>query len=389
MSFSYWNDKKKPLKKIEADVCIVGGGVSGLSTAYWLNQEIPNLKIVILEKGELGSGATGRNAGFITCGSVEHFNRMVSKHGEEKAIEIWQFAETNMNLLKEEIFKKGQTPKSFRQQGAFSLAAQDSEFQELQQVAKLMSQNKIPVEILQQTEIESRLGAIGFCGGIKYLKDGEVDPIELLNAIKQQVHAEIFENCEVSRVESIVGGLRKVFAQAVEVECTLVIYCTNGYSSALDEYFEDKIYPTRGQIMVFEPVTPFMEGPCYANFYLDYFRQLHDGSLLIGGFRQLEADTEKGFSEHTTEKIQQALHDFVRKHLPKFQNSKISHRWAGVMGFSADGEPMIGSLPTDNQVFFCGGFTGHGIGMAFHAGKSLVDLIHGRPVPDWLSARRF
>ncbi len=389
MSFSYWNDKKKPLSKIEADVCIVGGGVSGLSTAYWLNKEDPNLKVVILEKGELGSGATGRNAGFITCGSVEHFNRMVSKHGESTALEIWRFAEENMSLLQSEIFQKKNTPKSFRQQGAFSLAAQDSEFNELQQVAKLMRQNNIPVDVITSTEIEKRLGAVGFCGGIKYNKDGEVDPIELLHAIKNKIKAEIFENCEVSRVENTLGGLRRVIAKSIEVECTLVIYCTNGYSAAMDSYFEDKIYPTRGQIMVFEPVRPFMEGPCYANFYLDYFRQLSDGSLLIGGFRQLEADTEKGFSDHTTEKIQEALHDFVRKHLPKFKGSKVSHRWAGVMGFSVDGEPLIGSLPTDQQVFFSGGFTGHGIGMAFNASRALVDLIHGRPVPDWLSSRRF
>lgn len=137
------------------------------------------------------------------------------------------------------------------------------------------------------------------------------------------------------------------------------------------------------------PVDSFMEGPCYANFYLDYFRQLNDGSLLIGGYRQLESDTEKGFSDHTTETIQQALHDFVLKHLPRFKDSPVTHRWAGVMGFSVDGEPMVGSLPTDNQTFFCGGFTGHGIGSAFHTGKVVSDLILGNSIPDWISSKRF
>jgi glycine/D-amino acid oxidase-like deaminating enzyme len=388
LSVSYWTDKNAEHKKLLVDICIVGGGLSGLSTAYWLNKEDPNLKIAILEKGQLGSGATGRNAGFITCGSVEHFNRMVSKYGEQQALEIWRFAERNMQLLQTEIFANGNTPQSFKQNGAFSLAASDSEFTELQQVAKLMQRNQIPVEVLLESTIRDRLGATGFCGGIKYLKDGEVDPIELLKILSKQVNAALVENCEVAYVEPLVGGLRKVFARGLEVETTLVIYCTNGYSAALDPYFADKIYPTRGQIMVFEPVKPFMEGPCYANFYLDYFRQLQDGSLLIGGFRQLQADTERGFSEHTTETIQQALHDFVRNHLPRFNNCKVSHRWAGVMGFSVDGEPMVGALPTDNQVFFMGGFTGHGIGMAFHTAKVLVDLIHGRTIPDWLSAKR-
>ena len=389
MSVSYWSEKNLQKKQISCDICVVGAGISGLSTAYWLNQEDPNLKIVILEKKQVGSGATSRNAGFITCGSVEHFNRMVSKHGEKTALEIWRFAEGNMNLLKSKIFNQNSKQHSFKQEGAFSLAAKDAELSELRQVAQLMSSHNIPVEEINADAVSKRLGATGFVGGIKYLKDGEVDPMELLSDIQKNVNAEIIENAEVFRVDTGALGQRKVISSLVDVDCTLVVYCCNGYSQSLDNYFTDKIYPTRGQIMVLAPVKPFMEGPCYANFYLDYFRQLKDGSLLVGGFRQLESDTEKGFSDHTTEKIQQALHDFVTTHLPQFTKSPVTHRWAGVMGFSSDGEPMVGSLPTDNQIFFCGGFTGHGIGLAFNTGKALVDLIFDRPIPDWLSAKRF
>lgn len=389
MSLSYWIDKKDKKSQKQYDVCIIGGGITGLSIAYWLNKEDPSLKLCLLEKNQLGAGATGRNAGFITCGSVEHFNRMVSKHGMEQALEIWRFAEENMELLNNEIIASEGERISFRQRGAFSLAASESELKELESVAQIMQKNKIPVESLHKNQVKERLGAEGFAGGIKYLKDGEVDPISLIGLIGEKIACDIFENNEVSHVEELSDGTRKVVASQIEVQTTLVIYALNGYSVSLDSFFADKIFPTRGQIMMLEPVKPFMEGPCYANFYLDYFRQLPSGSLLIGGFRQLESDTEKGFSDHTTDTIQKALHDFVEKHLPQFKGSKVSHRWSGVMGFSVDGEPMIGSLPTDNQIFFCGGFTGHGIGLSFHAAKKLVDLIFDRPVPSWLSSRRF
>lgn len=389
MSVSFWSNYDSHQKSITCDVCIVGAGISGLSTAYWLKKEDPNLKIVIIDKSTLGNGATGRNAGFITCGSVEHFNRMVSKYGEKRALEIWQFAEKNMELLQSEIIKNHHDELEFEEKGAFSLAAQESEFLELQQVSNLMSKYNIPVEVLKQNEIETRLGARGFVGGIRYVKDGSVNPLRLLEQVKNQTQFDLIENCELYRIEHNSSGTRTLLCNKGKIESTLVILCTNGYSSSVSSYFEDKIYPTRGQIMMLEPVKQFMEGPCYANFYLDYFRQLQNGALLIGGFRQLEADTEKGFSEHTTEKIQDALYEFVLNHLPQFTNAKVTHRWAGVMGFSADGEPMIGSLPTDNQTFFCGGFTGHGLGLAFHAAKSLVDLIYSRSVPDWLTARRF
>jgi gamma-glutamylputrescine oxidase len=75
--------------------------------------------------------------------------------------------------------------------------------------------------------------------------------------------------------------------------------------------------------------------------------------------------------------------------LPQFKNSPITHRWSGIMGFARDGEPMVGSIPDDPQIFFAGGYTAHGIGLAFHTTKCLVDLIYGRPIPEWLSARRF
>jgi glycine/D-amino acid oxidase-like deaminating enzyme len=74
--------------------------------------------------------------------------------------------------------------------------------------------------------------------------------------------------------------------------------------------------------------------------------------------------------------------------LPNLKDKKVSHRWAGVMGFSKDGEPIVGSLPEDNQIYFCGGYTGHGIGLAFNTGKKMVDSIFGRDIPKWLSARR-
>ena len=174
-----------------------------------------------------------------------------------------------------------------------------------------------------------------------------------------------------------------------DIECSMVIYALNGYAPIMNKFFNDKIYPTRAQILMLEKVPHFMEGPCYANFYLDYFRQMPTGELLIGGFRQLEKATEVGYSDHVSDVIQSALHEFVTNHLPQFKGKKVSHRWSGVMGFSSDGQPLVGSLPEDSQVFFAGGYTGHGIGLAFNTAKTLVDLIYGRDIPKWLSARRF
>lgn len=389
MSTSYWLDRSTTKSKKNYDVVVVGAGISGLSTVYWLNQEDPSLKIALVEKHRLAFGASGRNAGFITCGSVEHFNRLISKHGKDEAVEIWKFAQTNLNLLKEHVIAGQEDQIEFKQRGAYSLAAQPNEFTELKNVAKIMDDLGIPVETYDENQIKKNVGAQKFVGGIKYVDDAETNPVKLLNLLQTKVKCDLYEMTEVHGVEQNSEGTRVVKTDNGDFETMMVVYSLNGYLPTLHNYFADKVYPTRGQILMMEKMPMFMDGPCYANFYLDYFRQMPNGALLIGGFRQLEKSTEVGYSDHITEVIQNALHDFVINHLPQYTDKMVTHRWSGVMGFSRDGQPLVGALPEDNQIFFCGGYTGHGIGLAFHTAKCLVDGMFGRSIPSWLSAQRF
>lgn len=388
MSVSYWNDQSQD-QKLFFDIAIIGGGITGLSCAYWLLKEEPTLKIGVIEKYELGSGATGRNAGFITCGSVEHFNRLVTKHGPKEALEIWRFSEKNLDLLKQEIISD-EEQLLFEQKGSFSLASTETELQELKDSARLMRSMAINIEELNGYEVETRLGAIGFAGGIKYCDDASIHPIALLNGIRRKLNKNIsiLTNNEVHQVETV-GENKIIHTNKNKIEASLVILATNGYSSLLHPFFDTKVFPTRAQILTTSPVPKFMEGPCYANFVLDYFRQLPTGEIIIGGFRQLQKDVEKGYSDETTEVIQKALEQFLQDHLPSVRGAKITHRWSGIMGFSVDGQPMVGSIPGDPQLFFCGGFTGHGLGLAFHSAKVLVDCIYGRSIPGFISAKRF
>jgi glycine/D-amino acid oxidase-like deaminating enzyme len=388
MSISYWLDHSANTSNETYDVVIVGAGLAGTSVAYWLKKEEPDCKIAILEKNELAGGASGRNAGFITCGSVEHFNRLVERWGEDLAYQIWNFSEVNLSLLKEHIIG-GASDLEFDDKGTFSLASTDQEFHELQETAALMKKRGIDVESVNGSQISARLGAEGFIGGIKYLSDASVNPLKLTRRIFEKGGAKLFERTEVSRIEEGPEGTRSVVTNRGRFNASVVILALNGYLPSIDPYFADKVFPTRGQILTTEPVPKFMEGPCYAHFVLDYFRQVQDGRVLIGGFRQLEKETETGYSDHVTDKIQGALGEFLERHFPILRGKKITHRWAGVMGFSVDGQPFVGAKSDDQQVFFLGGFTAHGLGLSFHTGKCLVDLMYGRDIPKFLSAKRF
>lgn len=399
MSISFWMDQEKNKeyrtnrKPKKFDIIVIGGGIAGLSAVYWLQKRDPSLSVALLEKGLIGDGATGRNAGFITCGSVEHFNRLVENHGAKKALEIWHFSEENLKLLRAEIINGREKDLFFEQRGSFSLASTENELKELQKSSDLMKNLGIGVEVLDEKQVEKRLGARDFVGGIKYKDDASIHPLLLLGEIREKIKrktkkVQFFENCEVFEISNV-GEDKLIKARGEHFVCPMIVMATNGYSPLLHSFFKDKIFPTRGQILATAPVPLFMEGPCYANFVLDYFRQLPTGELLIGGFRQLQKEKEVGYSDEVTDIIQSALEDFLKKHIPKLRTAPITHRWSGVMGFSVDGQPLVGSLPSDNQVTFLGGFTAHGLGLAFHSGKILSDIIFGNTIPHFISAKRF
>ena len=394
MSVSIWQDHKKLLKKNDQffDVVIVGGGIAGLSTAYWILKENQGLKVALIEKSQIGDGATGRNAGFITCGSVEHFNRLIAKHGNKDALEIWNFSEKNLELLHTEIINGHEEDLEFEKKGSFSLASSKEELVELHTSYEIMQELGIDVELLNQSQVESRLGANDFVGGVKYNKDASIHPLKLLKRIlsilQENKNFSLLENHELFSIAQD-SEQKRLHTRGGNLVSSIVVMATNGYSPQLNDYFKDKIFPTRGQIMATAPVPRFMEGPCYANFVLDYFRQLPTGEMIIGGFRQLQKDVEIGYSDEISDIIQNALQDFLKTHIPKIRDVEVTHRWSGLMGFSVDGQPLVGSLPTDNQTFFVGGFTAHGLGLAFHSAKCLADLIFGRPIPAFISAKRF
>ena len=122
----------------------------------------------------------------------------------------------------------------------------------------------INVETIDEKGIESRLGGAGFVGGIKYKDDASVHPIRMLHKISERIEqakskVELIENAEVFAIESV-NGNKLVKTNKTYIEAPMVVFATNGYSPLLNDFFKDKIFPTRGQILATEPVERFMEG---------------------------------------------------------------------------------------------------------------------------------
>jgi gamma-glutamylputrescine oxidase len=147
-----------------------------------------------------------------------------------------------------------------------------------------------------------------------------------------------------------------------------VILATNAYTPQLLP--QVAIQPRRAQMLASEPkAARLCEQPTYSHFGYRYWRQLATGEILIGGWRDTAYDTEVGYDERPTEPIQSHLEAKLRD---MGADGEVTHRWAGTMGFTESGLPLVGPVDRMPNVYICAGYNGHGMGFAFMSAKRLV-----------------
>jgi gamma-glutamylputrescine oxidase len=152
----------------------------------------------------------------------------------------------------------------------------------------------------------------------------------------------------------------------------------------------DLIWPTRGQVIVSEPLDRVLfDRPHYARHGFDYWQQLPDGRLLLGGFRDTSILDELTDVEETTPAIQAALEAYL--HQLAGGEVRIERRWAGIFGLTQDLLPLVGRVAGRDRLWVAAGYSGHGNVLAFACGELVADAILGRSSPqlDLLDPARF
>src|SRR5690606_27381286 len=194
--------------------------------------------------------------------------------------------------------------------------------------------------------------------------------------------AELVDNNELYRIEQQADDHVLVYTRKFIFRAQHVILCTNAYSPLIDPYFVGKIIPTRAQVLATEPLDKPAIATCgYSDYGFMYYRMTFDGRLMIGGGRKqnklLENDTTE---DHTNEAVQGVLDNYLRTWFPDV-TAPVARRWSGIMGFTPDGLPIVGTLPEKPRVGFAVGFNGHGLAMgAGTAEKAVQYLLNGTDV---------
>jgi gamma-glutamylputrescine oxidase len=367
VSTSYWLEEQAQRQtlqqtvaksRVRPDVVVIGGGVTGCACALALAQG--GMRVRLHEAREIAGGASGRNGGFALRGAAMPYDEARSKLGKEAARGLWRLTERYLERLGE------LAGDAFRAVGSLRLAADAAERDELRAEYDALREDGFEAEWLD--DLPPAL-ATRFRGAIGHPSDGAVQParwVRRLAALAAGAGAEIRE---YSRIDSL-----------DDVSATVVI-ATDGYSQGLLRELEAAVQPTRGQVVATEPVAEqLFPCPHYARRGFDYWQQLPDGRLVVGGRRDTTLEAENTAVEETTDVIQSQIEELVREllgHLPR-----ITHRRAGLFGTTADRLPLVGPVPRRDGVWVAAGYSGHGNVMGLACGELVAQAVLGRPAPE-------
>ncbi|MCF7802085.1 MAG: FAD-binding oxidoreductase [Candidatus Marinimicrobia bacterium] len=364
-------------RNLTCDVIIIGGGITGTAAAYWMRQA--GARVVLLEEELVASGASGRNGGFLLTGTVEHYARAVALIGGEKTRRLFDFTVENIRLMKDFI-REHEIGCDLDESGSLHAAISTEENVELRESATLMQTDGFQVEYRDEADIAALTQSDLYKGGLFTPEDAGVHPARMVSGIAKEAvaaGAQIFENTPVTQIIHDDYDSVTVETPKGRVSGYLVLLGTNAYSQLMDDFFQDKILPVRGHAMVTSPITQKLWNPViYANFGYEYFRQLPDGRVLMGGMREsVPGGDAQHFNELPDERVTTQLIAYLKDNFTALKTFTVDYEWAGIMGFSRDGIPMLGSLPGKSNVFAAGGYTGHGMGFGFSMGRLAAQVM--------------
>jgi glycine/D-amino acid oxidase-like deaminating enzyme len=342
------------------DVEVIGGGITGCACALALAQE--GLRVCLYDARSIASGASGRNGGFALRGGAMRYDVARESVGAEVARGYWTLTEEYLGRL------EALAGDALTRPGSLRLAADEEELEQLQLEYDALREDGLAAVWRSRDELGPNL-CDAFLSGIFHPHDGSLQPARFVLRLAAQAVEAGVEVREGTRVDTL-----------DQLEAEQVVVATDGSGRGLLPELDEVIWPARGQVLATEPLRERrFEYPHYARNGFDYWQQVPDGRLVLGGFRDFSILSELTDVEETTPVIQEALDSFLVELLGEMPT--VAHRWAGIFGLTQDLLPLVGPVPTRDGVWVAAGYSGHGNVLGLMCGELVAGAILGRPHP--------
>lgn len=368
-----------------ADYVIVGGGFTGLWTAYHLAQSAPGASIVILERERIGYGASGRNAGYLSALVPGNRAKIAKRYGAQAAKNLQLRMLEAVDEVAEICSQLG-IEMDARRTGNLVVArtpAASHRLQERRQGDLRWGYTEDEVQVLSASQFDDRVRVEGAVGGLYYPTAYRINPMSLVNGLARACEAagvKIFEHSEVTRIAE--GTAHTAQGQ---VQARVVLRCTEGYTPAIAKD-RRRLIPVNSSIIMTDPLPDKVReeiGWRSAELLSDaahvfiYSQITEDGRILLGGrgapYRYNSGVGSDGVLDRGTT---QTLVERLRDMFPATKDVPIAHAWTGVLGVTRDWSASVG-FDAEQQLAWAQGYAGHGVTSAYVAAKSLAKLVLG------------
>lgn len=334
---------------VSADSCVIGLGGTGLTIIEELLRR--DERVIGIDAGDVGAGAAGRNGGFLLAGAYDFYHDAVRKHGRDRARAIHAATLAELPRI------AAAAPGAVRFTGSRRLAADDWELDDCRAQLEAMQADGFACEW-----IEDALGV-----GLFLPADASFNPLARCRAMAVQARAEGARLFARTPVQEIVGT--RVITPHGTVHCARVFVAVDGRLELLLPELIGRVRTARLQMLATAPTTECrIPCPMYYREGYEYWQQLPDGSVALGGFRDRAGESEWSTDAIPTEPVQGMLEDFLRSHIGVA--APITHRWAACAGYTDTGLPIVEQVRED--VWALGGYSGTGNVIGALAARAVV-----------------
>ncbi|WP_353978989.1 FAD-dependent oxidoreductase [Salinicola endophyticus] len=365
-----------PLRgEVKADVCVIGGGVTGCSAALHLAER--GYRVVLLEAGEIGHGASGRSGGQILPGFGTEMPVIDKAVGRDAARRLWAMSCEAVRLT-QTLIETHAIPCDLRW-GYVHAAVKPRHLKAMREHADYMEQtfDYHGEQWLDREALAAHVRTPRYLGGLYDAGGGHLHPLNYtlgLARAAQRAGAELHPD---SRALDVIQGDRpRVTTAAGEVRCDAVVVAGNAYLGNLVPALTGRVMRVANYIIATEPLgetraaslMPSDAAVSDANFVLDYYRLSADRRLLYGGEVSYTGREPRGLDRRMRDKMQALF--------PALRGVGIDYRWGGDVGITLNRAPDLGRI--GHNLYYAQGYSGHGMALAGLAGQILAEAIGGQ-----------
>ncbi|NVZ54101.1 FAD-binding oxidoreductase [Pseudomonas sp. B6002] len=360
---------------LSADVCVIGGGFTGVNTAIELAQR--GLSVILLEARRIGWGASGRNGGQLIRGIGHDVSGFAKYVGEEGVRYLERAGIESVELVGQRI-RDHQIDCDLRW-GFCELANTAAQFAafnaEQEHLAALGYAHQ--TRLVGPQDIQQVVGSTVYAGGLVDMGSGHLHPLNLVLGeaqVAESLGVLIYENTEV--LELIHGDRVQVRCAGGTVRADTLVLACNAHLEELEPRLSGKVLPAGSYIIATEPLSTELANQlipqnlalCDQKVGLDYYRLSADRRLLFGGACH--------YSGRDPADIAAYMQPKMLKVFPQLANAAIEFQWGGKIGITANRFPQVGRLKQYPNVFYAQGYSGHGLNVTHWCAKLLAEGIH-------------